>query len=120
MRALIRYPPRLHSLTHLLTLTHTQQGTGKPHLQPAKKGLRGTLSTLIDSATSTERVHEILSDLLPEESYYRINPIGPAFACELDETDEGKLAIMADVARQYVEEHIEDIKQLCARLVDGL
>lgn len=40
------------------------------------------------SATSTERVHEVISDLVPEDSYFRLNPSDSAFACELDETDQ--------------------------------
>lgn len=76
--------------------------------------------SLVDSATSTDKVHHILADLLPPEDYFRFNPVGPAFACELDETDEIKLNAMAEAARIYVEEHIEEVKLLCTKLVDGL
>lgn len=61
-------------------------GTGKEPAKAAKTGLQGTLLTLIESATSTEKVADILEDVMEEGTFYRLNPQGPAFECNLDET----------------------------------
>jgi len=93
-------------------------GTGKCKKVLSKPGsIQGAISTLIESATSTERTHEIISDLLPLDIYYRFNPTGDAFACELDETDQTKLEEMQKFAQRYIEKNIHLIQSLCERLL---
>lgn len=48
-----------------------------------------TVGTLADAATRTEDVHALLSELMPEASYFRFNPEVPV--AQLDEIDAGAL-----------------------------
>lgn len=96
-------------------------GTGKCKKVAAKSGgIQGTISTLIESATSTERVHEVICDLVPPDTYFRLNPSDEAFACELDETDQIKLEEMQKAAQRHIEKNIKLVERLCAHLMAGL
>jgi hypothetical protein len=54
-----------------------------------------------------------LSDLLPPEQYFRFNPIHDAMECGLDETNEERLLGVQLEARNYVEENMERVQELC-------
>eukprot|EP00026_Physarum_polycephalum_P000944 Phypoly_transcript_00945.p1 GENE.Phypoly_transcript_00945~~Phypoly_transcript_00945.p1 ORF type:complete len:1032 (+),score=176.72 Phypoly_transcript_00945:541-3636(+) len=76
-------------------------GTGRPPSKPTKNSIKDTIITLVDSATSTERVHEVMEDVLPPGRYFRINPTDEAFSVELDETRPDKLEAMQIAARKF-------------------
>lgn len=85
-------------------------------------------------------MHEVIADLVPRDSYFRLNPSGDAFACELDETDQVgeqliydpgmtsftyhikqvKLQEMQMAAQRYIEKNIHHIHNLCAHLMSGI
>jgi len=44
--------------------------------------------------SDTEGVHNAMLETMPENQYYRFNPVHAAFDCELDETSDSKLDAM--------------------------
>eukprot|EP01117_Protostelium_nocturnum_P011315 TRINITY_DN4102_c0_g1_i5.p1 TRINITY_DN4102_c0_g1~~TRINITY_DN4102_c0_g1_i5.p1 ORF type:complete len:1169 (-),score=280.29 TRINITY_DN4102_c0_g1_i5:33-3539(-) len=101
-------------------------GTGTPPKKVQLKTgfLQGTLSTLVKAATSAEKIHYILEDLLSGDDspihYCRLNPIGDAFNCELDETSESKFTEMQLATRDYLDQNQEKLIKLCQILKDPL
>jgi hypothetical protein len=94
-------------------------------------------------------VHEVICDLVPPDTYFRLNPSDEAFACELDETDQVrnsvattrtytfsvnahsthaalftlfqiKLEEMQKAAQRHIEKNIKLVERLCAHLMAGL
>uniref|UniRef100_F1L089 Calcium-independent phospholipase A2-gamma n=2 Tax=Ascaris TaxID=6251 RepID=F1L089_ASCSU len=59
------------------------------------------ITRIVDSATDTELVHLCMHDLLPANTYFRLNPY-MSFPYTLDEIDPKKLAQMENDARLYV------------------
>ena len=81
-------------------------GTGLRQKKPAKPGMSGLLESLIASATSTERVNDILTDFLSEDVYFRFNPEHISFDSALDELRPEMHEAMQQAAREYVQENI--------------
>lgn len=69
--------------------------------------------TLIDSATGTDRIHELMEDVMPPGTYFRLNPIDEAFTAELDETRLEKLEGMQVAARKYISENEHIFEAAC-------
>mgnify|MGYP002386189839 FL=1 len=116
-------------------------GTGEPPPKTQSGGIKDTLLSVVESCCSVDRVDELLrvrrrrpscaaatplvavclraSDLqefLDPSKYYRFNPRGKAFDCELDETNLEKIQAMASASAAWTEENLPRIEQLCATL----
>ncbi|XP_053620383.1 calcium-independent phospholipase A2-gamma-like [Plodia interpunctella] len=101
-------------------------GTGKPlqnqkdytMLAPseaASTSWREKFNKILDSATDTEGVHQMLNDLLPAESYFRFNP--PLMApCAMDEVDDRKLAALRADTEAYIRRNQHKFERAAARL----
>ncbi|KAK4524647.1 hypothetical protein GAYE_SCF05G2549 [Galdieria yellowstonensis] len=94
-------------------------GTGRltsPDLPEATRrkesslGWNDIITYLINSATSTENIHESLEDLLPPDKYFRLNPMTDSV--DIDEVRPGKLAKMTELAQQYIRENEERLELL--------
>lgn len=101
-------------------------GTGRALLQPPSAGQsvgnepeatswRDKFNKILDSATDTEGVHQVLQDLLPAGSYFRLNPPLLA-ACAMDECDEARLKGLARDAADYCRRNQHKIAQAAERL----
>ncbi|GJD12896.1 Calcium-independent phospholipase A2-gamma [Galdieria sulphuraria] len=77
-------------------------------------GWNDIITYLINSATSTESIHESLEDLLPSDRYFRLNPVTDSI--DIDEVRPGKLAKMTELAQQYIREN-EDRLELLGELL---
>jgi len=75
------------------------------------------MTALILSATDTEGVHNAMLETMPENQYYRFNPVHAAFDCELDETSDSKLDAMQEATREYLAANSERLNQLCEILM---
>ncbi|CAD5226441.1 unnamed protein product [Bursaphelenchus xylophilus] len=71
-------------------------------------GIQDKISKIVDSATDTELVHNAMSDLLPPQSYFRLNPY-MSFPYTLDEIDPIRLEQMVSDARSYVRRNRQKI-----------
>jgi len=91
-------------------------GTGKEPSKTGKTGFQGILQTLIECATSTERVDEILAELLEPDIYFRFNPEHTSFEANLDETKKEKLVSMQEAAQSYIKDNELQFKKLAAVL----
>lgn len=81
-------------------------GTGLPTSTkvPNERGMMETFEQLVNAALSQERVHEMMTDLLPEECpYFRVQPVGPAFASRLDEIRRSELEKLQTAASAWIE-----------------
>jgi calcium-independent phospholipase A2-gamma len=96
-------------------------GSGRfvPHVEPQSAppltSLKTKIIKLIDSATDTEMVHRLMRDLLPEKSYYRINP----FLTEMGTIDENrpeKLDQMKADAKKYLRKNESIVTQAVTEL----
>ena len=56
---------------------------------------------MIESATSVDRIHELMADTYPDNVYYRFNPVDERFNSLLDESKKEKLEDMREAARDY-------------------
>lgn len=54
-------------------------GTGKPQMKESVMTLPRLVTSIVDSATETEKTDSILRDFLPPDVYYRLQPKGEAF-----------------------------------------
>ena len=61
------------------------------------------VTQLVASATETEDVHNVLKDFLPNDKYFRFNPILPTNLA-IDEKDKSRLNILKELALKTVEE----------------
>jgi hypothetical protein len=97
---------------------------GPPTPFPKNKGfLASVISTLVKAATSPDRIHDVLTDLIDENheaKYFRFQPTDSAFACELDETDEAKLAQIQLMTRNYCNDNLELFMKLAEILKNPL
>ncbi|XP_065572427.1 calcium-independent phospholipase A2-gamma-like isoform X2 [Artemia franciscana] len=82
---------------------------------PTGTSLKQKLVKVIDSATDTERVHNILHDLLPPRSYFRFNPyLTQVYG--LDEVDPSRLDSMLRDVDMYLRKNENKLKKCCDRL----
>jgi len=80
-------------------------GTGKPPTRENKAGfLERTVMEMIESATSVDRIHELMADTYSDSVYFRFNPLDERYNCLLDESRKEKLEDMREAARDYVKE----------------
>jgi len=63
--------------------------------------LKAKITSLIDSATDTEITHRLLQDLMPDGTYFRMNPTLSEWV-ELDESREEKLDQLRTDALMYI------------------
>lgn len=77
--------------------------------------LKHKLLRLIDSATDTEMVHRLMIDLLPQNTYYRINPVLRNQA-NIDENRPEKLEAMTVDAQMYLRKNEYKFKQTIEQL----
>lgn len=77
--------------------------------------LRAKITSFIESATDTEVVHKLLQDLLPKNSYYRINPTISEWL-SLDETRAEKLDQLKTDAQMYVRKNEYKMNKATERL----
>lgn len=86
----------------------------KSSSQPAASSLKAKITSLIDSATDTEITHRLLQDLLPEGTYFRMNPTLSEWM-GLDENRPEKLDQLRLDAQMYVRKN--DYKMIRAAQV---
>ncbi|KAM3958702.1 calcium-independent phospholipase A2-gamma [Aphomia sociella] len=94
-------------------------GTGRPPRAPPRRhdatSWRDKFDTILDSATDTEGVHQVLNDVLPPGSYFRLNP--PLMQpCAMDETDAAKLDALRADAAAYARRNRDKLQRAAARL----
>ncbi|KAL8450428.1 hypothetical protein Emed_002516 [Eimeria media] len=82
----------------------------------ARTGWDGIFNQLVNAATNTEAIHELLKDVLPESVYFRLNP--EIDAISIDETSREKLEGLKLAAKRFFEDPRN--KKTIQRLVDVL
>ncbi|KAL8447779.1 hypothetical protein Emag_004187 [Eimeria magna] len=82
----------------------------------ARTGWDGIFSQLVNAATNTESIHELLKDVLPESVYFRLNP--EIDAISIDETSKERLEGLKLAAKRFFEDPKN--KDTIQRLVDIL
>lgn len=88
-------------------------GAAPPTPVPRNKSfLQVVLTTLVKAATSPDRIHDVVSDLL-QVPYFRFQPSDVVFGCQLDETNEDVLKQLQECTRRDLEQNEEKMKQLC-------
>ncbi|RVE42891.1 hypothetical protein evm_012471 [Chilo suppressalis] len=92
-----------------------QHQYSKPASEPQYTSWKDKFNKILDSATDTEGVHQVLQDLLPAGAYYRFNPplLQP---CAMDETDPQKLRDLQTDAADYCRRNTHKLQQAAARL----
>lgn len=82
---------------------------------PAPTSWKDKFNKILDSATDTEGVHQVLNDLLPEGSYFRFNP--PLMQeCAMDEIDAAKLDSMVVDTAAYIRRNQYKFQRAAAML----
>mmetsp|Transcript_15232 Transcript_15232/g.39594 ORF Transcript_15232/g.39594 Transcript_15232/m.39594 type:complete len:477 (-) Transcript_15232:125-1555(-) len=90
-------------------------GTGRPPVADSK-AWSFTGATLLASATDTERPHQVLEDVYPEDVYYRFNVEHELCAGPMDVTSAEALVEYRRIARDYCEANHARFEQLANRL----
>ncbi|XP_054156608.1 calcium-independent phospholipase A2-gamma-like [Oppia nitens] len=83
----------------------------------ANTSLKQKLAKLIDSATDTEMVHRLMRDLLPADTYLRINPFLSEVG-SLDENRPQKLSQMKSDAKLYLRKNEPRVTQAVSELMN--
>ncbi|KAL8432427.1 hypothetical protein Efla_000204 [Eimeria flavescens] len=93
-------------------------GTGQcpPERCDTRTGWDGIFNQLVNAATNTEAIHELLKDMLPESVYFRLNP--EIDAVSIDETSRERLDGLKAAARRFYEDPKN--KEVIQRLTDIL
>jgi len=73
-------------------------------------------TTLADSASSVDRVHEVLEATLPSDRYFRFQPRASEFDVELDTAAASQLETLQMAARSYISGRISDVVTLSKML----
>ena len=94
------------------------KGSSSSTSAPKSTSLKEKLTKVVLSATDTEAVHTILKDLLPTESYFRLNPT-LSEDIMMDENKPEKLDILVQEAENYVAANQWKIQLAAASLVQG-
>lgn len=87
-------------------------GTGAPNSKNQTKSVKDYILSVIESATSVQRVDEIMKDFLSPDVYYRFNVIDDAFDVILDETRDERIEAMENASRAYCESVSDRIDEL--------
>jgi len=97
-------------------------GTGKPPLFSLTGGfpvrenkggfLERTVVEMIESATTVERIHDLMADTYPDNIYFRFNPVDERYNCLLDESRKEKLEEMREAGREFILKSEERFMQL--------
>ncbi|KAL8274081.1 hypothetical protein Esti_001923 [Eimeria stiedai] len=82
----------------------------------ARTGWDGIFNQLVNAATNTESIHELLKEVLPESVYFRLNP--EIDAIPIDETSRERLQRLKFAAKRFFEDPRN--KDTIQRLVDIL
>lgn len=96
-------------------------GTGKEEPVTNPNGtstLKAIASALIEGATNTESVANLLSDILSPESYFRFQPHHPAMCCKLDETRKSKLDALQQAVDDYIQKNSSQFQKLAQILLE--
>ncbi|XP_004933596.1 calcium-independent phospholipase A2-gamma [Bombyx mori] len=82
---------------------------------PAGTSWKEKFNKILESATDTEGVHLVVSELLPPGSYYRFNP--PLMQeCAMDEIDPEKLASLLTDTNDYIRRNQHKFERAAAML----
>lgn len=82
---------------------------------PTPTSWKDKFNKILDSATDTEGVHLVMSDLLPAGNYYRFNP--PLMQeCAMDEVDERKLDGVLVDTDAYIRRNAHKFERAAERL----
>jgi Leucine-rich repeat (LRR) protein/predicted acylesterase/phospholipase RssA len=95
-------------------------GTGGAPEKQARKGLAALMAAVVGSATSSERTANILEDVLLREAkvpYYRFSPTSSELDFGIDETRQAVLDQMQRVARDFVQQNIQEFHRCCELLL---
>ncbi|KAK7499907.1 hypothetical protein BaRGS_00008755 [Batillaria attramentaria] len=89
------------SLQCVVSLGTGRYEPNKEVTAPRGLSLREKISKIVDSATDTEGVHNIMTDLMPPATYFRFNPY-LSEELHLDEIREDKLELMQRDTQMYL------------------
>ena len=91
-------------------------GTGAPIPKNQTKSIKDYVLSVIESATSVERVDEIMQDFLSPDVYYRFNVVHDSFDVILDETGDEKIGAMESATVAYLESISDRVSKLATIL----
>jgi len=100
-------------------------GTGSSPLCPRQEGMSSYIETgsaLLESATNVEEAHralEVISNLLPELKYYRLNPTDPRCEMDLDCVDPQKWKNLESAADEYANQVSDTYEEIANALLDS-
>jgi hypothetical protein len=98
-------------------------GTGSTPSARRDKALSGFMdagSILIESSTSVDRAHETLSTFAPliqGLKYFRLNPVDPRCAMELDEINPEKWAALDAAVEEFIQSHGTELDAAAAAIL---
>lgn len=99
-------------------------GTGSSPVCPRQGGMSSYMETgsaLLESATNVEEVHRaltVISNLLPEMKYFRLNPVDPRCEMDLDCVDPQKWIDLEAASDEYVSQVCDTYQEIVDALVN--
>eukprot|EP01125_Pyxidicula_operculata_P008010 TRINITY_DN2701_c0_g1_i2.p1 TRINITY_DN2701_c0_g1~~TRINITY_DN2701_c0_g1_i2.p1 ORF type:complete len:886 (+),score=239.42 TRINITY_DN2701_c0_g1_i2:361-3018(+) len=97
-------------------------GTGKP--KPLEVTNSNSFTTVItqtlNSCTDTEQTHMILEDLLPSDSYFRVQPCDDVYNHKLDETSEDKVKLLLSTTETWISSNIAFLDSVAKAISSSL
>lgn len=87
-------------------------GTGKPSPKEVPSSLFQMFTMIVDSATETEKTSMVLNDLLPKDTYFRLQACGNAYDFPLDETNTDKILGIEKEVEAYIKENEETFQKI--------